>query len=48
MIRLNKLNMAAESGKEGSQINLNKRECCLNWYGEETKFLVQVWAGEEI
>ena len=48
MIRLNKLNMAAESGEEGSQNNLNKRECCPNWYDEETKFLVQIWAGKEI
>ena len=48
MIRLNKLNMAAESGEEGSQSNLNKRECCPNWYYEETKFLVQIWAGKEI
>ena len=48
MIRLSKLNMAAESGEVGSQNNLNKRECCPNWYYEETKFLVQIWAGEEI
>ena len=39
--------MAAESGEEGSQNNLSKRECCLNWYYEETKFLVQIWAGEK-